>query len=102
MEVVVGGEEPVSHDRAYDSTALSKDFMPVAWAAAYGQHITNPNPIRSFTFVSTTVISVCTRVNHTFLCVCENQVRLTTRVVRIATVRRAHCFTSTSRMHWTN
>lgn len=38
MEVVVGGEEPVSHDRAYDSTALSKDFMPVAWAAAYGQH----------------------------------------------------------------
>lgn len=36
MEVVVGGEEPVSHDRVYDSTALSKDFMPVAWAAAYG------------------------------------------------------------------
>ncbi|XP_026106702.1 zinc finger Y-chromosomal protein 1-like isoform X1 [Carassius auratus] len=36
MEVVVGGEEPVPHDRAYDSTALSKDFMPVAWAAAYG------------------------------------------------------------------
>lgn len=37
MEVVVGGEEPVPHDRPYDSTALSKDFMPVAWAAAYGQ-----------------------------------------------------------------
>ncbi|XP_051966098.1 zinc finger Y-chromosomal protein 1-like [Xyrauchen texanus] len=36
MEVVVGGEEPVPHDRSYDSTALSKDFMPVAWAAAYG------------------------------------------------------------------
>ncbi|KAL0993995.1 hypothetical protein UPYG_G00116530 [Umbra pygmaea] len=36
MEVVVGGEEPVSHERSYDSTALSKDFMPVAWAAAYG------------------------------------------------------------------
>uniref|UniRef100_A0A673JXF4 Zinc finger Y-chromosomal protein 1-like n=1 Tax=Sinocyclocheilus rhinocerous TaxID=307959 RepID=A0A673JXF4_9TELE len=36
MEVVVGGEEPVPHDRPYDSTALSKDFMPVAWAAAYG------------------------------------------------------------------
>ncbi|XP_028839069.1 zinc finger Y-chromosomal protein 1 [Denticeps clupeoides] len=36
MEVVVGGEEPVSHERPYDSTALSKDFMPVAWAAAYG------------------------------------------------------------------
>uniref|UniRef100_A0A8C2ACJ8 C2H2-type domain-containing protein n=1 Tax=Cyprinus carpio TaxID=7962 RepID=A0A8C2ACJ8_CYPCA len=35
MEVVVGGEEPVPHDRPYDSTALSKDFMPVAWAAAY-------------------------------------------------------------------
>lgn len=37
MEVVVGGEEPVPHDRPYDGTALSKDFMPVAWAAAYGQ-----------------------------------------------------------------
>ncbi|XP_051552327.1 zinc finger Y-chromosomal protein 1 isoform X2 [Myxocyprinus asiaticus] len=36
MEVVVGGEEPVPHDRPYDSTALSKEFMPVAWAAAYG------------------------------------------------------------------
>ncbi|XP_016296848.1 zinc finger Y-chromosomal protein 1-like [Sinocyclocheilus anshuiensis] len=36
MEVVVGGEEPVPHNRPYDSTALSKDFMPVAWAAAYG------------------------------------------------------------------
>ncbi|XP_030648280.1 zinc finger Y-chromosomal protein 1 [Chanos chanos] len=44
MEVVVGGEEPVGHDRPYDSStlrpydssALSKDFMPVAWAAAYG------------------------------------------------------------------
>uniref|UniRef100_A0AAY5L7B9 C2H2-type domain-containing protein n=1 Tax=Esox lucius TaxID=8010 RepID=A0AAY5L7B9_ESOLU len=36
MEVVVGGEEPVTHERSYDSTALSKDFMPVAWAAAYG------------------------------------------------------------------
>ncbi|XP_076867690.1 zinc finger Y-chromosomal protein 1 [Brachyhypopomus gauderio] len=36
MEVVVGGEEPVAHDRPYDSTALSKDFMPVSWAAAYG------------------------------------------------------------------
>ncbi|XP_067085397.1 zinc finger Y-chromosomal protein 1 [Osmerus mordax] len=36
MEVVVGGEEPVSHERSYDGTALSKDFMPVAWAAAYG------------------------------------------------------------------
>ena len=38
MEVVVGGEEPVSHERcSYDSLSLSKDFMPVAWAAAYGQ-----------------------------------------------------------------
>ena len=37
MEVVVGGEEPVSHERSYDGTALSKDFMPVAWAAAYGE-----------------------------------------------------------------
>lgn len=38
MEVVVGGEEPVTHDRSYGSVSLSKDFMPVAWAAAYGQH----------------------------------------------------------------
>ncbi|CDQ89529.1 unnamed protein product [Oncorhynchus mykiss] len=36
MEVVVGGEEPVTHERSYDGTALSKDFMPVAWAATYG------------------------------------------------------------------
>ncbi|KAG9281535.1 zinc finger Y-chromosomal protein 1-like [Astyanax mexicanus] len=36
MEVVVGGEEPVPHDRPYDNNSLSKDFMPVAWAAAYG------------------------------------------------------------------
>ncbi|KAF0038315.1 hypothetical protein F2P81_008799 [Scophthalmus maximus] len=36
MEVVVGGEEPVTHDRSYDSVSLSKDFMPLAWAAAYG------------------------------------------------------------------
>ncbi|TRY57194.1 hypothetical protein DNTS_003277 [Danionella cerebrum] len=38
MEVVVGGEEPAphNHDRSYDSSAISKDFMPVAWAAAYG------------------------------------------------------------------
>uniref|UniRef100_A0A3Q3XGL1 C2H2-type domain-containing protein n=1 Tax=Mola mola TaxID=94237 RepID=A0A3Q3XGL1_MOLML len=36
MEVVVGGEEPVTHDRSYGSVSLSKDFMPVAWAAAYG------------------------------------------------------------------
>lgn len=37
MEVVVGGEERVTQDRSYDSVSLSKDFMPVAWAAAYGQ-----------------------------------------------------------------
>ncbi|XP_041088938.1 zinc finger X-chromosomal protein isoform X3 [Polyodon spathula] len=36
MEVVVGGEEAVAHEREYDSSALSKDYMPVAWAAAYG------------------------------------------------------------------
>ncbi|KAL4624713.1 zinc finger X-chromosomal protein-like isoform X1 [Arapaima gigas] len=35
MEVVVGGDEAVAHDRSYDSTTLRKDFMPVAWAAAY-------------------------------------------------------------------
>lgn len=37
MEVVVGGEEPASHQRPFDNTSLSKDFMPVAWAAAYGK-----------------------------------------------------------------
>ncbi|XP_066555272.1 zinc finger X-chromosomal protein isoform X2 [Amia ocellicauda] len=36
MEVVVGGEEAVAHERQFDNTVLSKDFMPVAWAAAYG------------------------------------------------------------------
>ncbi|XP_053467299.1 zinc finger X-chromosomal protein [Ictalurus furcatus] len=36
MEVVVGGEEPANHQRPFDNTSLSKDFMPVAWAAAYG------------------------------------------------------------------
>ncbi|KAL1248744.1 hypothetical protein QQF64_022062 [Cirrhinus molitorella] len=36
MEVVVGGEDPGNAQRAIDSASLSKDFMPVAWAAAYG------------------------------------------------------------------
>ncbi|XP_006628058.2 zinc finger X-chromosomal protein isoform X1 [Lepisosteus oculatus] len=36
MEVVVGGEEAMAHEQQYDNTVLSKDFMPVAWAAAYG------------------------------------------------------------------
>ncbi|KTF95755.1 hypothetical protein cypCar_00010836 [Cyprinus carpio] len=35
MEVVVGGEDPGSAQRTLDSASLSKDFMPVAWAAAY-------------------------------------------------------------------
>ncbi|XP_061103296.1 zinc finger Y-chromosomal protein 1 isoform X3 [Conger conger] len=35
MEVVVGGEDAVAQDRSYDNTALNKDFMPMAWAAAY-------------------------------------------------------------------
>lgn len=37
MEVVVGGEEPANHQRPFDNTSISKDFMPVAWAAAYGK-----------------------------------------------------------------
>ncbi|RXN04098.1 zinc finger X-chromosomal -like isoform X1 [Labeo rohita] len=36
MEVVVGGEDPGSAQRAIENVSLSKDFMPVAWAAAYG------------------------------------------------------------------
>lgn len=36
MEVVVGGEDPGSAQRTLDNSSLSKDFMPVAWAAAYG------------------------------------------------------------------
>lgn len=36
MEVVVGGEEAGNHQRSFDSTSLSKEFMPVAWAAACG------------------------------------------------------------------
>lgn len=35
MEVVVGGEDPGNAQRTLDSTSLGKDFMPVAWAAAY-------------------------------------------------------------------
>jgi len=29
MEVAVGGEEPVTQDRSYESVSLSKDLMPV-------------------------------------------------------------------------
>lgn len=35
MEVVVGGEDPGNAQRTIDNASLSKDFMPVAWAAAY-------------------------------------------------------------------
>ncbi|XP_077100622.1 zinc finger Y-chromosomal protein 1 isoform X1 [Siphateles boraxobius] len=35
MEVVVGGEDPGNAQRTLDNASLSKDFMPVAWAAAY-------------------------------------------------------------------
>ncbi len=35
MEVVVGGEDPGIAQRTIDNASLSKDFMPVAWAAAY-------------------------------------------------------------------
>ncbi|XP_028822655.1 zinc finger X-chromosomal protein isoform X2 [Denticeps clupeoides] len=36
MEVVVEGEEPVTQQQSYDATSISKDFMSVTWAAAYG------------------------------------------------------------------
>uniref|UniRef100_A0A3B1KB71 Zinc finger protein X-linked n=1 Tax=Astyanax mexicanus TaxID=7994 RepID=A0A3B1KB71_ASTMX len=36
MEVVVEGEDPANAQRSFDNTSLNKDFMPVAWAAAYG------------------------------------------------------------------
>ncbi|XP_048868068.1 zinc finger X-chromosomal protein [Brienomyrus brachyistius] len=35
MEVVVGGEDAGAVERPHGNTALSKDFMPVSWAAAY-------------------------------------------------------------------
>uniref|UniRef100_A0A673G6F0 Zinc finger Y-chromosomal protein 1-like n=1 Tax=Sinocyclocheilus rhinocerous TaxID=307959 RepID=A0A673G6F0_9TELE len=35
MEVVVGGEDPGNVQRTIDNASLNKDFMPVAWAAAY-------------------------------------------------------------------
>uniref|UniRef100_A0A8C1YTZ3 Zinc finger X-chromosomal protein-like n=1 Tax=Cyprinus carpio TaxID=7962 RepID=A0A8C1YTZ3_CYPCA len=35
MEVVVGGEDPGNVQRTIDNASLSRDFMPVAWAAAY-------------------------------------------------------------------
>lgn len=37
MEVVVGGEDPGNAQRTLDNASLSKDFMPVAWAAAYSK-----------------------------------------------------------------
>ncbi|TRZ03827.1 hypothetical protein DNTS_014945 [Danionella cerebrum] len=36
MEVVVGSEDPAKAQRLLENASLSKDFMPVAWAAAYG------------------------------------------------------------------
>lgn len=36
MEVVVGGEEAGSHQRSFDNAPLSKELVPVAWAAACG------------------------------------------------------------------
>lgn len=35
MEVVVGSEDPGNAQQTIDNASLSKDFMPVAWAAAY-------------------------------------------------------------------
>lgn len=38
MEVIVGEEDAsITHDHQLDDAELSKTFMPVAWAAAYGK-----------------------------------------------------------------
>ncbi|XP_076868929.1 zinc finger X-chromosomal protein isoform X2 [Brachyhypopomus gauderio] len=42
MEVVIGAEDPSNPQRPFGNTALSKDFMPVAWAAAYGREELEP------------------------------------------------------------
>ncbi|KAM8976143.1 zinc finger X-chromosomal protein isoform 2-T2 [Pelodytes ibericus] len=42
MEVIVGEEDAsVTHDHQLDDAELSKTFMPVAWAAAYGNNMGN-------------------------------------------------------------
>ncbi|XP_053313241.1 zinc finger X-chromosomal protein isoform X1 [Spea bombifrons] len=42
MEVIVGEEDAsVTHDQQLDDAELSKTFMPVAWAAAYGNNMGN-------------------------------------------------------------
>lgn len=42
MEVIVGEEDAsITHDHQLDDAELSKTFMPVAWAAAYGNNMTN-------------------------------------------------------------
>lgn len=39
MEVIVGEEDAsITHDHQLDDAELSKTFMPVAWAAAYGKN----------------------------------------------------------------
>ncbi|XP_053562331.1 zinc finger X-chromosomal protein isoform X2 [Bombina bombina] len=42
MEVIVGEEDAsVTHEHQLEDTELSKTFMPVAWAAAYGNNMGN-------------------------------------------------------------
>ncbi|XP_063812295.1 zinc finger X-chromosomal protein isoform X5 [Pseudophryne corroboree] len=42
MEVIVGEEDAsVTHEHQLDDAELSKTFMPVAWAAAYGNNMSN-------------------------------------------------------------
>ncbi|XP_068126152.1 zinc finger X-chromosomal protein [Hyperolius riggenbachi] len=42
MEVIVGEEDAsITHDHQLDDAELSKTFMPVAWAAAYGNNLAN-------------------------------------------------------------
>jgi len=50
MEVVVGGEDPGNPQRTLDNASLSKDFMPVAWAAAYS---------KSKTYTSYSKVALC-------------------------------------------
>ncbi|XP_066455913.1 zinc finger X-chromosomal protein [Eleutherodactylus coqui] len=42
MEVIVGEEDAaITHEHQLDDAELSKTFMPVAWAAAYGNNMNN-------------------------------------------------------------
>jgi len=60
MEVVVGGEDPGNPQRTLDNASLSKDFMPVAWAAAYSKSKT----YTSYSKVALCSVSISTNKIH--------------------------------------